>query len=268
MKNILMYLAILGIWYPWNATAQQRKPTNLAISHNKTTNIVFPFSIVGVDRGSPDILVQKAQGAAHILQVKSSIADFDTTNLSVITGDGRLHSFILSYAKSPKELEYVVPKIPSEQIPGSNANEEHLETNIRLLKLLPSDKLIKGRKAFGMECALQGLFVQDNLFYFVFQISNKSAIDYDMENLRFFVRDNKQVKRTASQELEISPIPIPKCNVSVAGSAKQKIVYVLPKFTLADQKHLLVEIKEKDGGRNFEIRLKNKDLMKAKWIND
>lgn len=98
MKNILMYLAILGIWYPWNATAQQRKPTNLAISHNKTTNIVFPFSIVGVDRGSPDILVQKAQGAAHILQVKSSIADFDTTNLSVITGDGRLHSFILSYA--------------------------------------------------------------------------------------------------------------------------------------------------------------------------
>src|SRR5690606_34698889 len=101
----------------------------------------------------------------HILQVKSSMADFDTTNLSVITGDGRLHSFILSYAKSPKELEYVVPKIPSEQIPGSNANEERLETNIRLLKQLPTEKLIKSRKAFGMECALQGLFVQDNLFY-------------------------------------------------------------------------------------------------------
>lgn len=263
-----MYLAILGIWYPWNSTAQQRQATSLAISHNKTTNIVFPYSILGVDRGSPDILVQKAQGAANILQVKSSKADFDTTNLSVITGDGRLHCFMLSYAKSPKELEYVVPKIRSGQIPGSNANEERLESTISLLKLLPADKLIKARKEFGIEYELQGLFVQDNLFYFVFEISNKSAIDYEVESLRFFVRDNKQVKRTASQELEISPIPIAESEVSVAGSAKQKIVCVLPKFTLADQKHLLIEIKEKDGGRNFEIRLKNKDLMKAKWIND
>ena len=34
---------------------------SLMIAYSKTTNIVFPFAIRSVDKGSPDILVQKAK---------------------------------------------------------------------------------------------------------------------------------------------------------------------------------------------------------------
>lgn len=47
------------------------KPYHLAVTYNKTTNLVFPYAIKSVDRGSKDILVQKAKDVENILQVKA-----------------------------------------------------------------------------------------------------------------------------------------------------------------------------------------------------
>src|SRR3954454_18344150 len=73
------------------------EPYPLEITFNKTTNIVFPFAIKSVDRGSANILVQKAGSVDTILQVKAGKEDFPETNLSVITTDGTLYSFLVHY---------------------------------------------------------------------------------------------------------------------------------------------------------------------------
>src|SRR4051812_37752723 len=66
------------------------EPYPLNITLNKTTNLIFPYAIKSVDRGSADVLAQKAKGVENILLVKAGKENFSETNLSVITADGKL----------------------------------------------------------------------------------------------------------------------------------------------------------------------------------
>ncbi|HEY9256658.1 DUF4138 domain-containing protein, partial [Chitinophaga sp.] len=47
------------------------EPMRLQVAYSKTSNIIFPFAISSVDRGSRDLMVQKAKGVKNILQVKA-----------------------------------------------------------------------------------------------------------------------------------------------------------------------------------------------------
>src|SRR5690606_35840587 len=78
----------------------------IAITSNKTTNLIFPYDIRSVDRGSKEVLVQKARGTENILQLKAAQENMKETNLTVITADGKLYSFLLRYASNPKTLNY------------------------------------------------------------------------------------------------------------------------------------------------------------------
>jgi hypothetical protein len=93
---------------------------HLAITCNKTTNVIFPFSIQSVDRGSQDILVQQPKGTENILQVKADKPNFEQTNLSIITIDGNLYSFIVDYTATPVQLNVVIGsnQLPSDSITG------------------------------------------------------------------------------------------------------------------------------------------------------
>ena len=44
---------------------------HLAITYNKTTNLIFPYSVQSIDRGSKDILVQQPKGTENIVQLKA-----------------------------------------------------------------------------------------------------------------------------------------------------------------------------------------------------
>ncbi|WP_238698906.1 DUF4138 domain-containing protein, partial [Flavobacterium circumlabens] len=71
---------------------------------------VFPFAIKSVDKGSPDILVQKAKGLENILQVKAAQKGFFQTNLTVVTADGKLYSFVLNYDEESPQLNLTLNK--------------------------------------------------------------------------------------------------------------------------------------------------------------
>ena len=88
----------------------------LEVTYNKTTNLVFPAAITSVDRGSQDILVQKATGVENILRVKADVKDFTETSLSIITADGKLYSFIVNYVKQPAYLNINVGKFAPNQL--------------------------------------------------------------------------------------------------------------------------------------------------------
>src|SRR5215210_567712 len=80
------------------------EPYPLKITFNKTTNLIFPYAIKSVDRGSEDVLAQKAKGVENILLVKAGRENFSETNLTVITADGKLYSFILGYINNPTAI--------------------------------------------------------------------------------------------------------------------------------------------------------------------
>src|ERR1700751_5325199 len=86
---------------PGNYKIKRIDPLRLDISTSMTTNLIFPYAIKSVDRGSIDVLAQKAKGSENVLQVKAAKAPFKQSNLSVVTADGQLFSFLIDYAEYP-----------------------------------------------------------------------------------------------------------------------------------------------------------------------
>lgn len=242
------------------------EPYRVQISTDKTTNIIFPLGIVSVDRGNRHILVQKAKGVENILQVKAANDSIKESNLSVITSDGKLNSFIVNYSKDPSVLNVTLiddPRKGTIFLSSDQINQAEIETYSK--QALYSRKRVGGihGKNFGIGFRLNGIFIHNSLMYFRIRIENQSNIAYDIDQLRFYIRDQKKSKRTASQETEISPVNIYNNTSKVFPLDGSTLVIALPKFTIPDKKYLALQLMEANGGRHLELEVKNREIMRA-----
>ena len=275
MKNfnllVMGYLLLLTMTAFAQQTDKNRlskiEPDSLTIAYSKTTNIVFPFAIKSVDRGSQDILVQKAKGLENILQIKAAQKGFFQTNLTVVTADGKLYSFVLNYGENSPQLNLTVNKTKPEgqeiYFSSESGNEKDVQEYSKLA--FYDKKKIRGEKEsnYDIDFQLSGIFIRDDVMYYRIKVKNNSKINYDIDQLRFFIRESKKVKRTASQEIEITPIYILNNVVKIDGEAENTFVFALPKFTIPEKKYLAIQLMEKNGGRHVELHVKNKKLIKV-----
>jgi conjugative transposon TraN protein len=240
------------------------EPYPLSITYNKTTSIVFPFAIQSVDRGSMDVLAEKAKGVDNILLVKAGRKGFGQTNLTVITNDGKLYHY---YADSPKVLSIRFFKSFSTNVSENveaTANTEELKIISEQVAKENEELCGLHSKSYGVKLTLQGIYIYNDVFYCQFILKNKTAIAYAVDQLRFFIRDQKKIKRTAAQEVEITPLYTSGNATEISGNSEQVVVFALPKFTIPDQKYLEVQMLEKNGGRNLTLKVKNRHLVQAK----
>lgn len=270
--GIFLLITIFKAQAQTNAAWQTKaiESYHVTVAFSKTTNIIFPYSIVSVDIGSRDVLAQKAKGVENILQIKAAKDSFPQTNISIITADGKLTSFLVDYAKQPSVLNLSLTgtgrqntiSIPSESI--NQEQVEHLAT-----KAAESKTKIRGikEKTFGICLKLNGLFIHEDIMLLRFNIANKTNINYDIDQLRLYIRDQKKSKRTATQEIEILPVLVQNNIGKVAGQSDNTLVFVVPKFTIPDKKYLAVQLMEKNGGRHLELHVRNKKIIKAVPIN-
>lgn len=280
MKKIsaIMATGILLVLFSVQLNAQNNaepnvtviKPYFLPITFYKTTNLVFPYAIKSVDRGSRDILAQKAKGVENILQVKAGKLGFDQTNLTVITADGKLYSYILNYTDTPSVLN----------IRFANTTATHQEaffSDIRINEaqvkadadtVATAKETIDGikDKSFGMKMRLSGLYIKGDVLFCRINVQNRSNINYGIDQLRYYIRDRKKSKRTATQELEVIPLYVTGDTSVIAGQTEKVFVYALPKFTIPDKKYLAIEVMEKSGGRHLKIQVYNKTIVRAKLL--
>src|SRR5215831_5285222 len=101
---LLLMIIMRLVGQPVDHNEELVKAYPLEITFNKTSSVVFPTVIKSVDRGSRDVLAQKAKGVGNVLQLKAARENFPETNITVITGDGVLHHFTVSYSDQPKTL--------------------------------------------------------------------------------------------------------------------------------------------------------------------
>ncbi|SIN78789.1 conjugative transposon protein TraN [Algoriphagus halophilus] len=274
--NIHTYLLItlLGSGLSLTTLAQvntefETKPiygSTLQVSDLMTSHLIFPHPIKSVDRGNRNILVQKAQAVKNMLQVKAENSELPNSNLTVITEDGGFYSFMVSYAQNPENLNWSIHPgdsytQPALQVFDPTPSEIQETAQLISLKHRSMHPIRQRRYLTGM--ALTGIYIENDLLYFQIQLENQTNIAYDTEQFRLFIRDNKQSKRSASQELEQIPILIWGDSTRIPAQSTQTLVVVLSKFTLPNQKHLGIELMEQKGGRNLKIKVKNRHLMQA-----
>ncbi|MFX1707253.1 conjugative transposon protein TraN [Chitinophaga sp. CC14] len=239
-------------------------PMNLDISKWKTTNLIFPYGIKSVDRGNQDVLVQKAKGVENILQVKAANDTLKETNLTVVCADGTLYSFIVHYLASPSQLNFSLGKVVAQSPWALFASGDNNEAKVNDLATALGHKrpVIKNIRAsanqIGLRCS--GLYIKDDVLYCQLELENNSTIAYTVDQLRFYIQDQKKAKRTASQQLQINPLYVAGNSAQIGSRSRQNIVVAMPKFTIPDQKFLVIEMMEKDGGRNLLIRIRNHHL--------
>lgn len=246
-------------------------PYHLTIGLTKTTNLLFPYAIKSVDKGSNAVWVQKANGVDNILQVKAGRVEFKETNLTVITADGKLYSFLLNFEEDPAVLTLVFENRESlSSAPSILANSPSEAELVGYAKLAAQKKkTLKGihHQKHGIQFSLESLFINDGVMYYGIRIENESNIKYDIDQLRFFIRDRKRARRTATQEIEMNPLHVNNPIATVHGQSSQSMVYALAKFTIPDQKYLIVQLMEQGGGRHLELKIDNKILIRSTVLN-
>lgn len=258
-------------------------PYALEVTFSKTVHLIFPAAVRYVDLGSSDLLAAKADGAENVLRVKSATQGFYTeTNLSVITEDGAYYTFNVKYADEPLKLSvemadflhgWNVENKPVNGIPvylSDLGNESPYMVRLILETIHKNNRTkIKhiGSKNFMIQYLLKGIYSHNELLFFHLHLKNKSTVAYNIDYIVFKIVDKKVAKRTAMQEQIITPIRSYNQVTGVAGKKEERTVFALPKFTIPDDKQLIVEMGERDGGRSQTLIIENADLVRAEVID-
>ncbi|TDW52105.1 conjugative transposon TraN protein [Flavobacterium sp. 270] len=234
---------------------------NLQIGCSKTTSIVFPYPIKSIDKGSADVLVQKAKGVENILLVKAARQYFFQTNLTVVTSDAKLYVFVLNYDEDCPDLnikaESAVAASRDVLFTLENENQKKIEqsASLALSKKIKTSGFKKSK--FQIKLEVSGIFIHEDVLYLRLVFENKSKISYDIDQLRFFIRDQRKSKRTASQEIEIQPLYSTSSSAVIPDKSEIIKVFALEKFTIPENKYLTLQLIEKNGGRHLEVNVNN-----------
>ena len=259
-------------------------PHALEVCYEKTTHIIFPSEIVYCDLGNENLVAGLADGAKNVLRVKSAFKSFkQETNLSVITEDGSYYSFNVKFAKEPLLLNIEMTDFlhDGEAVNRpNNAQEIYLERlgseSPMLVKLImksiykQNKREIKhiGSKRFGVQFLLKSIYANNGLLYFHTELKNTSNIPFDVDYVSFKIVDKKVIKRTAMQEQVLEPLRAQNYVTVVHGKQSERTVFALEKFTIPDDKQLVIEIAEKEGGRHQSFVVENEDIVRANIIDE
>jgi len=266
--NYLFLISLLLVCVSVNPQSNARETVfyedqykNLQIGFSKTTSIIFPYTIKSIDKGSAEVLVQKAKGVENILLVKAAKQHFFQTNLTVVTSDGKLYVFVLNYDDSCPDLNFKAENAvaASRDVLFSLENENQKRTEQCAWSAYSKKKKISGLKKSKYQIRLEvnGIFIQQNVLYLRVVFENKSKINYDIDQFRFFIRDKRKSKRTASQEIELEPLYATSSSSVIPYKSEIIKVYALEKFTIPENKYLTIQMIEKNGGRHLEVDINN-----------
>ena len=263
---------------------QMVTPHGVQVTFAKTVHIIFPSAVRYVDLGSDRIIAGKADGAENVIRVKATTEGFPgETNFSVICEDGSFYSFNARYAHEPEMLNIEMKDFLEN---GNTTDFSHTRMNIYFRELAgESPLLVKlimqsiykedrreirhlGCKRFGVQFLLKSVHSHNGLFYFHTETRNRSNVAFRTDFIRFKVVDKKVPKRTAIQERVIDPVRSYNEVLVTEGKSDVRTVYAVPQFTIPDDKLLVIELFEKDGGRHQTIRVENADLVAARQINE
>ena len=259
-------------------------PHGLEVTFDKTCHVIFPAAIAYVDLGSANIIAGKADGAENVIRVKAAKRGFKgETNMSVITEDGAYYSFNVKYAREPRILNVEMTDFIHD---GEAVNRPNNSMNIYLKELgSESPVLVRlvmksiwkenkrrvkhiGSKSFGIQFLLKGIYTHNGLLYFHTEIKNTSNVPFDVDYIIWKIVDKKVAKRTAIQEQVIQPLRTQNFVMNIDGNSNERTVWTMDKFTMPDDKCLVVELAEKNGGRHQSFVIENTDLVRARVISE
>lgn len=132
---------------------------------------------------------------------------------------------------------------------------------------VPGGPILKKCTAEAMELGLLDICLKDDVLWFALFTHNSSAITYIPEYIRWFIRDRRVLRRTAVQEVALTPVYTSSAAAVASDSSVVSWTGFRP-FALTRDKELVIEMGEKGGGRILQLVLRAKDWKTIKKCDD
>ena len=197
----------------------------------------------------------------------------EESNLLIVNRNGSIFSYIVRYKEKLTKLNYFIPisssignekpkvrdSISSGTSEKSNDYRKYYFQKFCSYLLDRKQRIgkIKKRKQ-DIVLKVQNIVFDKSALYFVIQIENKSTLDYDLNFLKLSIETRQKGKRKSLQRLNQDPIYVQNLPSKIAENETVRFVYVLPKFSLSDDRRAILELNEKDGERNIELKISHR----------
>lgn len=175
--------------------------------------------------------------------------------------------------EEPKKVVAVEPSIQEVVEPKKEEKADYITLAEKLVKKAGN---INNRNSVlykRVEAFIKGVYSGSGKIYFLVEIQNRSNIPYEIESISFNspepIVDKSMVdgsnEKTKVEEYNFIPIWDNRPE-KLERKSKTKIVFVFDKFTISDKRDLVMLVKETDGERELELKIKSKFLNNAEYI--
>lgn len=195
------------------------------------------------------------------------------SNLLIVNQDGSVYSYILKYQERLTTLNYFIPKsssignekpIPHETVTVSDTSTTTI-TKIdyyqwfckNLLDRKHQNGRLKNQKEDIVLRLEKIVFDQDEL-YFIIEIINNSSQDYDLNFLELSIETLQKGKKKSLQKLYQEPLFRYNVPSRIYKNDSVRLVYVLPKFSLSNERRAVLELNERNGERDLKLKVSNR----------
>lgn len=274
MKNVCI---ILGMLLTMVTQANSSKPLD-TIYANEHMNMAlfFPSEIKQGIVGNGNFVFTYNRENQQTLGLLKAVPGKDS-NLLVITDDGSIYSYIISYAK---ELEYPIrfitererigtegqgmertsrKEVPRETVQDSSVSvkkvKEKFHESCEALLQLPERKNIR-KSTQGLSLAVKNMYQMGDEVYVQFEVRNNSGVRFDFGKLELYKISGKKGRNASYQELEL--LALYKHNVpkKIGDEQTVRFVYVFPKFHLDKGEKLRANLSEDGTSRIVVLTFK------------
>lgn len=285
MKRLLIPICLLLAGAPAMAqlafvlpmtNASIRPSYAIQVSASKTTHIIFPYDIRYADLGSKEIAGEAVEKAGNVFRLKATGQNqFMETNLTIVTSDGRLFSFLVSYKEHPDAVTYDLTKMlldgdVSKSAKISSGSQARLADNLNKQGELAMHSRRKirhvGYQTQGINLFLKNILYKDDVMYVVLGLDNSSKLDYQIDYLRTYVTQLKKAgESSATQDVPVDPIKeFDASEVVVPRHGDLVKVVAIQRLTLEKDRRLIVQVGETTGGRQMIISIGPDELAMAR----
>jgi hypothetical protein len=271
MKNSVLIIAVICI--SAFAKAQTTKVLD-TIYANDTKNVAlfFPEPIRQGVTGSDNFVFTYNREKEQYFGLLQATPGKES-NLLIINRNGAIFSYIIRYRKQLSKLNYFVSQsssIGNEKpiiIDTTEVTEvETLVDNSRFYYTKFSSYLLERKQRIGtiqkrnesIVLSVENIVFEKEELYFVIQIENNSTMDYDLNFLNLSIETRQKGKRKSLQSLYQEPIYKQHLPSKIAEGKMVRFVYVMPKFSLSDDRRAILELNEKDGERNIKLNISHR----------
>ncbi|WP_417885035.1 DUF4138 domain-containing protein [Zunongwangia sp.] len=271
MKH-LIFISLL-LFVPVLTTAQPSfRLDTIYANDQKNVALFFPEPIRQGITGSENFVFtynrEKGQYFG-LLQAKPG----KESNLLVVGKNGTVFSYIVTYKKKLNRLNYFIPtskSIGNERPIALDSTplakrEDTIDNKTyyynKFCSYLIDRKQRIGRlkkRNEGIVLRVKNIVFDKEELYFVIQIENKSSLDYDLNFLKLSIETRKKGKKKSLQRLYQEPVFNYNLPAKVKENETVKLVYVIPKFSISNDRRAVLELNEKNGERNLKLKISHR----------